>query len=203
MIDRNGAAQKSRSVFVAADIFSRACRTSLSSSRFVRKLFAILLLCCLLFLIAGYQVLYLYRIAEAKAQMKETLRQTPSSAVLQLRFSESEFTALEWEEAQEFRYKGEMYDVLSLRHQNGATVIACLPDKLETSLVDAFLKTQKQTPENSPTQTILKLLTTGFLPSQMVSIAVPEKDQRKIQSSILVFLPDVPRALLTPPPQDC
>lgn len=169
----------------------------------MRKLFAIFLLCCLLFLTAGYHLLYYVRLAEAKKEMKKQLLQSPSAAIVEFSFTEKQMASLEWEEAKEFRFGGEMYDVVRMTKQNGKTVIHCVSDKTETALLNAYLKTQKRSAENSSANTILKLITANYLPSSVAWLPSPEGEKQQTAAWFSLFLPDTERTLLTPPPQSC
>ena len=78
--------------------------------------------------------------------MKRNIRMLRNSEELvEFSFDEPSFKQLEWEEENEFRFKGEMYDVVERKEVNGKFLLLCIPDKKETQLLHEF---QKQTEKN-------------------------------------------------------
>ena len=69
---------------------------------------------------------------EIKAQLKKSI---PREQLHQIIVKDNESDKLEWEErGKEFRYMGELYDVVFSEKKAGAVYYFCLKDKEETSL---------------------------------------------------------------------
>lgn len=166
----------------------------------MRQLFAILTLCCLLFLVAGYHLLYHYRITEAKQEMRQALLRVNAEGVSKLSFSRAELASLEWEDPSEFRYRGEMYDVLKVEKKGDSVVVWCLSDDKESALLNAYTDTQNQS-SGSPSTILLKVLHSPYLPSVAVTVFSPEERRPKNATLFLFYLPQTDGAIVTPPPQ--
>lgn len=169
----------------------------------MRKIFAILALCCLLFLTAGYHLLYHIRIAEAKQMMKKDLLSAKAEEMTKLVFSKEEKTSLAWEGSDEFQFKGEMYDVLKAEMVNGKLIIWCVVDKKETTLLDDYLKIQKQSSENSSSNSIVKIITLPFLPAMASEVSSLSSAVQKAFPRLLIFFPNTEKSIPTPPPLVC
>lgn len=87
------------------------------------------------------------------------LNQKDHEGLVVFRFTTEETQMLEWEDEHEFRYKGQMYDVVGQQKQDGNLMIRCIQDEKETALLNAFLKTTKK---NSGTY-VLQLLIAPFV----------------------------------------
>lgn len=169
----------------------------------MRKLFAILLFCCFFLVTAGYHLLYCFRIAEAKQEMKNFLIHSLKEDVTEFYFSEAEMAQLNWEETNEFRYQGKMYDVINLEKKEGRILIRCVSDTKETALLDNYFKTHRQTSENSSSHAILKLIASPYLPSSVALLHVTGKKTEKDFAGFSSNLPSAERRIPTPPPQVC
>ena len=103
----------------------------------MRRILAISILLISL-LLPGWLVyaFFLYQ----KQQVKETVKEQllggiHSSALVELRFSRSEASALlDWEDEREFEYRGRMYDVLATTIQGDSISYQCWPDDAESEL---------------------------------------------------------------------
>ena len=169
----------------------------------MRKLFAIIAVCCLLFVTGGYHLYFELRIVEAKRQMRKELLLVPKNNVTKLIVSEKEKEALQWEDRLELRYKDEMYDVIKMEEQNGQTIIWCISDKKETWLINQYLKTQKQSSEGNSSAEILKLLTVQFIPAIVLSLAVPIQLKKQHFFDDQLKTPSFLHLVPTPPPKVC
>jgi len=78
-----------------------------------------------------------------------------SGDVVELAFDEPSFARLVWEEENEFRFKGEMYDVVEKRVVNGKILLLCIPDKKETQLLYEYKK-QTENNQSQGKQLVLK-----------------------------------------------
>jgi hypothetical protein len=168
----------------------------------VRKLSAIFVLCCLLFLTAGYHLLYHYRIAEARQEMKQRLLSANKEGLTRLVLSNEELRQLAWEDAKEFHYRGEMYDVVRLVKNAGGMTIWCLPDQKEEALLDHYFKTRQRSSEHS-SDTILKVLATQYLLPSATMLSAPAWKGEKPVCLYTFFLPQISALITTPPPRVC
>lgn len=162
----------------------------------------ILAICCLLFIIGGYHLLYQVRLAEIKADVKKELVRTPKSNLTQLVFSATDFASLDWDGQTEFRYQGTMYDVVTIEKKENKIICFCLPDGKETALVDQYLKTQNSS-EKNPSQSLVKLLKAPFLP---IAFLKQEAMVRKVCTTFSLSsfsLLQTDSHVLTPPPKFC
>jgi hypothetical protein len=89
--------------------------------------------------LAGQQLCFRMQLRQAKLEMKRSLRKGRGSRhIREFSFDEQAYATLDWEEENEFRYQGEMYDVVDVKKQNGLVLIKCIPDKKETQLLKEF-----------------------------------------------------------------
>lgn len=149
---------------------------------------------------AGYHLLYHYRITEAKLEMRQALLRANIEGVSTLSFSRAELASLEWEDASEFRYQGEMYDVLNVEKKGDSVLIRCLSDEKESALLKAYTDTQKQS-SGSPSTILLKVLGSPYLPSTTATIFSFESRLQKNSTPFLFYLPQTDGTIVTPPPQ--
>lgn len=135
--------------------------------------------------------------------MRQRLLHLPSVNVTELLFPSKEIATLEWEGSNEFRYRGEMYDVISIEKINDHFLVRCVADSKETTLLSQYLKAQQQSGNNAPTKSILKLLNVYFLPSSVAFLQTPELKNSKPKSCFRSWLPHPTQPIVTPPPQHC
>jgi hypothetical protein len=169
----------------------------------VRKFLTILALCCLLFLVGGYHLFYQIRLSEIKADVKKELVRTRKTELTRLVFSSADFASLEWESRSEFRFQNTMYDVVEVAKKDGGIICWCLADKKETALVDQYLKTQNSSSENSPSQSLFKLLKAPFLPVAFLKAEVFLPTDTSFFSTCFFSFPAALRQVPTPPPRLC
>jgi len=155
----------------------------------------------LLVVTSGYHLFYHYHLAEAKREMHQRLLQLPGAHVSELLFSGEEMASLGWEGNSEFRYRGEMYDVISIEKKEGHFLVKCVADHKETALLEQYFKAQQQSGNNAPTKSILKLLNVHFLSSSVAFLQTPEVKNNKHESCFRSWLPHPTQPIVTPPPQ--
>ena len=113
-------------------------------------------------------------------------------------------TLLQWEGDNEFRYQGEMYDVIDKKVENGKLHIRCISDKKETSLVKNYRKMSRDDFDGSSkkrSSLLLKLFSSFYTPAvntNLENTSVPGKIDWVAYQSPLVSHPN---EILTPPPQ--
>jgi hypothetical protein len=113
-------------------------------------------------------------------------------------------TLLQWEGDDEFRFQGEMYDLIDQKVENGKVYIRCISDKKETSLVKNYRKMSSDDFGGSSKKRaslLLKLIATFYTPAVnpcMETRSLPGKiSWAAYQSSLASNIPEI----LTPPPQ--
>lgn len=139
----------------------------------MKKIITILLLGCLCLNITGYHVIFQLRKSALKLAMKRMLRrQTKSQDELVFNFplyGNHNTEMPEWEEEDEFRLKGKMYDVIEKKIENGRWVVRCISDERETELIEKYQKVlEKQFGNRAKKRSasLLKLIVTPYtLPS--------------------------------------
>lgn len=169
----------------------------------MRKIFAITALCCLVFITTGYHVFFRLRIAEAKEEMRQELLQARESETTKLIFSQDQMKALGWDGPSEFLYNNEMYDVLKIETAGLQTIIWCVSDQKETSLVDSYLKTQKKSSEKNSSNTILKLVAAQFIAPVPSVLTTPDEEVAISFYHYHLLLPRSAKTILIPPPKVC
>ena len=110
----------------------------------MKKISAIILLSCLLCALVGYRLVFEVRLYHLKTEMRLNLKNgLHRENLLSFTFTNTELNSLEWEEESEFRYKGEMFDVVRMTARDGQTQILCIPDFKEEKLLSAYHHSQK------------------------------------------------------------
>jgi hypothetical protein len=166
----------------------------------VRKLTSILLLICLGLTILGYHLVFNFQLAAVKSEMKEFLKtQRNNKDVVQIILSE-ENKQVYWEEENEFRFKGEMYDVVEKKQQGNQVIIRCIPDKKETALLNEYQKNNKR---NSSNSTIFQLITAQFVLPVDHSLEKPEKIMKRDFIDHSSSLLNNASTVFAPPPDVC
>jgi hypothetical protein len=169
----------------------------------VRKLFAIVAFACLLFLNVGYFVFYQLRLAEIKAEMKKEVLRSRRSELTRFKFSAKETASLEWEEDTEFRFKDEMYDVVSREDRGDTTTILCLSDKKENELKKLFANNLGKSTGKTSSAGMIKLLSAPYLFNDNVFLLIEELAAQQKTSFYLFNLPLYEPYVLIPPPKIC
>lgn len=173
----------------------------LSAIHLVRKLTSILLLTCLCCTMLGYHLVFHFQLTAAKLEMKKFLQNRKDHKdVVQLSFSSEQAKQLYWEEENEFRYNGQMYDVIEKKTQENQIIIRCIPDKKETALLNEY---QKNNNRNSANSTIVQLITAQFILPADHSLQQPEKILKKNFTDFSSSLQNLASTILPPPPDVC
>ena len=99
-----------------------------------------MILCCLVIYIGGYHLVYVFYQYNLKQEMRAYLQShndTRFGTYLDLALVNNEVNdpSFEWEETnEEFRYKGEMYDVVSMQRSKNSIHLCALKDVRENDL---------------------------------------------------------------------
>ncbi|MDQ3277146.1 MAG: hypothetical protein M3Q06_02395 [Bacteroidota bacterium] len=99
--------------------------------------------------------------------MKRMLRQNRHrKGVVEFSFDKEELQALQWEEENEFQWRGCMYDVIEKKVVDGKTIITCISDKEEDRLLNEYRENTAH--RNRADGPLLKMLPDYFLPDKGV-----------------------------------
>ena len=173
----------------------------------MKKTVSILLLFCLLFNVVGYYIVFHICRAEIKDEMKKTLRQNIHNQDQEIFcFSLNDKAAiskLEWEDDQEFRLDGKMYDVIEKKIEDGKLIIRCISDEKETELVKKFeqINTEKESNTKGRTALLIKLIGNAYIVATVSDLPVENSAliQRPYFNSNIIT--PLRSDVLTPPPQ--
>lgn len=135
--------------------------------------------------------------------MKQRLLHAPPNDVLVLTFDRNERAGIEWEEEQEFRYKGEMYDVIEQRYEGDQLIIRCLPDKKEKALLEAYQNMAQKNTSSPGQASLIKLLTTQFLASAHLLLIQLQKEVGVEFFRYSAPLPTMVARVVKHPPRCC
>lgn len=120
--------------------------------------------------------------------------------VVQLTLCVEESKHLYWENENEFRYKGEMYDVIEKKAGNSTVIIRCISDKKETRLLNDYQKHNKQHSHNSA---VVQLITAQFVLPGDHSLKPPETLIKKRFKDYTSYVENIASSVLLPPPDVC
>jgi hypothetical protein len=152
-------------------------------------------------MLLGYHLIFNHQLSAVKSEMKAFLKsQKDYKDVVQLSLNEKESKQVYWENENEFRYNGEMYDVIEKKIKGSQIVIRCIPDKKETALLNEYQKNNKS---NSSNLTLLQLITAPYVLPVDHSMKQPEKIIKKRFINLSSSLQNTASAVLLPPPDVC
>jgi hypothetical protein len=107
---------------------------------------------------------------------------------------------LEWEDEVEFKYKGEMYDVIEKKTSGNKVLLTCIADSKETALLQEF---QKNTDRSRSHLMVNQLITACFIIPHEHSLQRPEKTIKTIFNDVSEPLTKTLTTLFSPPPDVC
>jgi hypothetical protein len=138
--------------------------------------------------------------------MKKHIQQLKDSReVSHLVLNKEEFDRIEWENQNEFSYKGEMYDLLEKHTEGNQLSILCIADKKESKLIEAYQKLNQKNipPGSSPSEILLKLAAANYLLPNAINNLALQQDQSVTWSTYFNYrLPFYFPTIHTPPPQE-
>ena len=174
----------------------------------LRKLSAILLLACIFLEIGGYFFIYRINRKIIKREVREYLHDHADEfSQTEFRFNLSDqqdaYAELEWEDAREFRYHGEMYDVVERRETKQEVYIRCVKDDQESALVANFEKIISGKSSNRSTSTLgfINFLTTLFPPEERPELVPLNKIPSTFQANPDADICKMDFEVITPPPK--
>ena len=137
--------------------------------------------------------------------MREAIRvQTYSEHETDFSFSVNDkqsMDQLDWEGDDEFRFNGEMYDVIEKRIENGKLIIRSIADKRETALLDKLKGHWNQSEKsNKVADELFQLLQSLFHSSKTDEFLLIKPSVDRI-SFISLPLPSQVKQIPTPPPR--
>jgi hypothetical protein len=137
------------------------------------KLTSIFLLTCLCCALLGYHLVFHFQLAAVKSEMKAFLRdQKDHKELTQIILSKPESNLLDWEDENEFRYRGEMYDVIQMKSTGDTVTFYCIADEKETVLFNQYQKNNKW---NGSSSFVFQLITATYILPTDHLLKQPEK----------------------------
>lgn len=169
----------------------------------MRKITAIALLITLFLAAPGYHLAFRIHLRHLKAEIKRDLRRPGNRKdITELAFTTSQLQELEWEEEHEFRWKGEMYDVIEKRSVQDKILIRCIADKKEKLLLEEYQNNIEKN-QGWGKASLVKLLTANYIKPAIILPAPPQRSLSKDYFSFSSCLCFRPHTIFTPPPKSC
>jgi hypothetical protein len=167
----------------------------------VKRLIAILLFTLFYITLLGYHFVFSFQLELAKAEMRNFLQGRKSHKdVVQLSLSKEESDDLFWENDHEFRYKGEMYDVIEKKANGNKVLIRCVSDKKETGLLNEYQRNNKRNSSNSK---VVQLITAHFVIPAEHCLKLPERVLDNYFKDYSSSLQNIAPTVILPPPDVC
>jgi hypothetical protein len=171
----------------------------------VKNLIVIFLSLCFLLNISGYHFIFYLKQEAIKAEMREAIRmQTYSEHETDFSFSVNDKRSMDqlaWEGDDEFKFNGEMYDVIEKKIDNGKLVIRSIADRRETALLNKVKDHWNQNEKsNKVADELFKLLQSLFHSSNGEELVFIKPLVNKI-SFVSFALPSEVIKIPTPPPR--
>jgi hypothetical protein len=125
----------------------------------MKKIFSISLILVLLYSVLGFYLNFKIEQFWIKEEIEQRIiKHLPEKDLTLIKISSANSEKIHWtEESSEFRYDGEMYDVVKTRSANDTTYYYCYNDEKESKLMTCVDKLVKeQTTGNSKSRTVQK-----------------------------------------------
>jgi hypothetical protein len=171
----------------------------------LKKIVSILLLFCLILNIVGYHVIFYFRQAEIKAEMKKSLLiRAHSEDETGFSFSLNDkkaISTLDWVGDNEFKLNGQMYDVIEKKIENGKLILRCISDIKETALIKTFYQMNNESNSKRKLALLMQLVNNSYLANTNSEIVIRYKPVPPIIHPESDPLTSQVRDVLTPPPQ--
>jgi len=170
----------------------------------MKRFISILLLSIYLFNLCGYIFIYSHIKSEIKKEALKKLSATSPGLFEEIIIGKKASSKLiEWKEENEFLYKGNMYDVASIKEDDDKFYFYCIRDVNEEKLEDALKKhienNSTDTPLNKTKRNLLKNVIFEALVSSYNKIITSVNSKREEIPNVILFssyTSEVP----TPPP---
>lgn len=174
----------------------------------MKKITAILLFTALLVYASGTLVVYKYMVYQQKQSMKAFIKANPNNSLaVHIKFSKTDLSNgqvnFEWvEDNKEFRFNGEMYDVVSNSTFNDSIQILAIKDKGENDLLQQYCSVMHhQSNKKASVSFLFKLLSSVFVFSNNDVSVVSFLNTEKPFINLETKLSKVYTSIVTPPPQ--
>jgi hypothetical protein len=124
----------------------------------MKKLLSFVLAFVFFYSIIGFYLNFTIERYRLKEEIKEKIISSlPENELIQLKLSSVENKKLIWmEEGKEFRYNGNMYDVVKIKRSSGITFYFCFNDEKESKILTNLEKLVKDQTDSSPSRTTHK-----------------------------------------------
>ena len=158
--------------------------------------------------ITGAYLVFRFQQIELKNEMRNYLSlhpDDPSITTIEYAINSPLQNDLKWEDDHEFKYQGQMYDVISRKIAHDKIVIKCIADKKETNLLKNFEQIMKRQSRGSKNRTLAlqQLLNNLFEPVSSTVLSGPVVNNTFSYLNYTSPLSDNISEILTPPPKDC
>jgi len=151
----------------------------------------------------GFHYVFHVQLSNQKAQMKASLLQSRNRQhTLELSFSKEEALDLQWEGDDEFKWKGEMYDVIVKKTDKGRLVVTCISDKEEEKLLSNYLSTTERN-QNGSKNSLTKFTLDNFVPSEVEQLPTYCSFLKRVFSETSTALLFRSNSIVIPPPKVC
>ena len=149
----------------------------------------------------GYHLVFHVQLAAVKSEIKAFLRnQKDHKELKQIILSKTESHLLHWEDENEFRYRGEMYDVIEMKSTADTVIFHCIADEKETALFNQYQKNNKR---NGSGSFIFQLITAPYILPTDHLLKQPEKVIQSHFTDDSPSLKNPPSTVPQPPPNVC
>lgn len=173
----------------------------------MKKLFSILIISCLLIYIGGYHLVYSVYQYGLQKEMRTYLQHNPDpryGTYLSFQLSNNVITdpSVEWEkENEELRYKGELYDIVTVHRDADSIRIFALKDDRENKLEKQLAEIHHTHPtSSSSTLTVLKFFSVFHLPDEE-NMGLQELSRVQYASIMNISFYPAYHEVHTPPPR--
>lgn len=141
---------------------------------------------------------------EMRAKIKTTISSSETEQfVFTLAYGKINAPSFYWEDAQEFSYRGEMYDVIETKTADGKLYITCINDSKEKELISRMTDITKNQ-NNKPAKngsTIQLMLCLLFIQPASFTLLAPYSATASPRDFYKVSFCSACKEIITPPPQ--
>jgi hypothetical protein len=175
----------------------------------MKRAFAIFFLIIFSFNIAGYFFAYEVMRYHARKEIKKNIRETlPGAELTSIIIEQDQQSEIIWHrDAEEFSYKGQMYDLVRIELAEGKIIYKCINDRQEEKLFSALdefvlqhILSDKPL-KNSSSKKIAAKINSLYYPDHSKPSSAPASRSTFQLSAFHMFLfPDSPTLEMTSPP---
>jgi hypothetical protein len=169
----------------------------------VRKLFSILLICCIFIYESGYMLIYIFHQVQLKEQMRAYIEAHPGEPNTVFSFEVEQGgivdSGFKWEdEGHEFTFNNQMYDVVSMETANGKIILHAFSDQQEDKLLGAMAGHHSNTANPALTLLVSMIFT---LPDSDMPFAPDQQSTTVLSSRYLPIEKTMAFDIQSPPPE--